>query len=293
MPFVICFGEVLWDVFPTHKEIGGAPLNVALRLRSLGNDASIISSVGDDIDGKKLISYITSNAINANEIQISKKFQTGQVKVVLDKKGSATYNIKFPCAWDSIHLNEELKEFVKKSDAFVFGSLVARNKVSKHTLLELLKVAKYKIFDVNLRPPHYTLDVLTKLMGEANFIKFNDDELLEICEQLDFYSSDIESNIKFISNTTKTGNICVTLGKDGAILFVSNIFFKNYGYSIQVKDTVGAGDSFLASLISELLNNKPPQEALDFACAVGAIVASSNGANPKIAEKDIAQLIKR
>lgn len=293
MPFVICFGEVLWDVFPTHKEIGGAPLNVALRLSSLGNDVSMISSVGNDNNGKKLISFMTSNAINANEIQINKKFQTGQVKVILDKKGSATYNIEFPCAWDNIHLNEELKEFVKKSDAFVFGSLVARNTVSKHTLLELLKVAKYKIFDVNLRPPHYTLDVLSKLMGEANFIKFNDDELLEICEQLDFYSSDIESNIKFISNATKTSNICVTLGKDGAILFISNTFFKNCGYPIQVKDTVGAGDSFLASLISELLNNKLPQEALDFACVVGAIVAGSNGANPKIAEKDIAQFIKR
>jgi len=292
MPLIICFGEVLWDVFPTHKEIGGAALNVALRLSSLGNDVSMISSVGNDNDGKKLISFIATNNINADEIQINKEFETSQVKVILDKKGSATYNIEFPCAWDNIQLNEELKEFVKKSDAFIFGSLVARNKVSKHTLLELLKVAKYKIFDVNLRPPHYTMDVLSKLMEEANFIKFNDDELLEVCKQLDFYSSDIESNIKFISNTTKTSNICVTLGKEGAILFTNDTFFKNSGYSIQVKDTVGAGDSFLASLISELLSKKLPQEALDFACAVGAIVASSNGANPRIAEKDILQFIK-
>lgn len=293
MPFIICFGEVLWDVFPTHKEIGGAPLNVALRLSSLGNDVSMISSVGNDNDGKKLISFITSNAINADEIQINKEFETSQVRVILDKKGSATYNIEFPCAWDDIQLNEESGEIVKSSDAFIFGSLIARGNVSRHTLLELLKIAKYKIFDVNLRPPHYTMSILNELMQKANFIKFNNDELIEICEQLDFYSSDIESNIKFISNATKTNRICVTLGKDGATLFISNTFFKNRGYSIQVKDTVGAGDSFLASLISELLNNKLPQEALDFACAVGAIVAGSNGANPKIAEKDIGQFIKR
>ncbi|MBE9490559.1 MAG: carbohydrate kinase [Bacteroidetes bacterium] len=292
MSFVTCFGEVLWDVFPTHKEIGGAPLNVALRLSSFGNVVSMISSVGDDAEGERLLDYITSSGLNTDGIQINDQFKTSQVKVILDEKGSATYNIEFPCAWDNILLNEDLKNAVKFSDAFVFGSLVVRNDISRHTLTELLKISKFKIFDVNLRPPHYTMAILSELMQMADFIKFNDEELLEICQHSGFLSNDIEANIKFISNATNTNYICVTLGKDGAMLFVNNTFYENCGYSIKVKDTVGAGDSFLASLISKLLDNKLPQEALDFACAVGAIVAGSNGANPKIAEKDILRFTK-
>lgn len=292
MSNIICFGEVLLDVFSGNKTIGGAPLNVALRLSSFGSTVSIISSVGDDVEGERLLEYISSSGLNTDGIQINNQFKTSQVKVILDEKGFATYNIEFPCAWDNILLNEDLKNVVKLSDIFIFGSLVVRNDITRHTLLELLKIAKYKIFDVNLRAPHYTMEILNKLMQLANFIKFNDDELIEICELLDFYSKDIKTNIKFISKKTNTNRICVTLGEDGAILFINNTFYKNCGYSIKVKDTVGAGDSFLASLIYKLLDNKHPQEALDFACVVGAIVAGKNGANPRIAEKEIRRLIK-
>ncbi len=292
MSRIVCFGEVLWDVFPTHKKIGGAPLNVALRLNSFGDDIGMISSVGDGEEGKKLLDYIASRGLNIDSIQINNQFKTGKVNVILDNKGSATYTIEFPCAWDHIHLNDESIKMVKNADAFIFGSLVARNNISRNTLLAFLKISKYKIFDVNLRAPHYTVNVINELMQLADFIKFNDDELVEICEQLAFYSSNIESNIKFISKATNTANICVTLGKKGAILFVNDIFFKNNGYTVEVQDTVGAGDSFLASLIYKLLNNKQPQESLDFACAVGAIVASKNGANPEIMDKELRKFIQ-
>jgi len=292
MSKIVCFGEVLWDVFPTHKKIGGAPLNVALRLSSFGDDIGMISSVGDGAEGKKLLDYIASRGLNIDGIQINNQFKTGKVNVILDTKGSATYSIEFPCAWDYIHLDDESIKIVKNSDAFIFGSLVARNDTSRNTLLTFLKISNYKIFDVNLRAPHYTMNVLSELMQLADFIKFNDDELVEICEQLAFHSTNIESNIKFISKATNTTNICVTLGKKGAILFLNNTFFKNNGYTIEVKDTVGAGDSFLASLINKLLNNKQPQESLDFSCAVGAIVTSKNGANPEIMDKELRKFIK-
>jgi fructokinase len=159
-------------------------------------------------------------------------------------------------------------------------------------LFQYLENAKYKIFDVNLRPPHYQKDVLVELMQKANFIKFNDDELYEISFYLGSTYKNLEQNILFIAEKTKTKHICVTKGEHGAVLLYDNQFFYNSGYKITVSDTVGSGDSFLASLIHKLLIKTNPQKAVDFACAVGALVAQSKGANPKITEQEIKDFIQ-
>jgi fructokinase len=291
MARVTCFGEVLWDVFPTHEKIGGAPLNVALRLQSFHHNVTIISAIGNDDRGHKLFDYISENGVNTKYIQTKNNINTSIVQVDLNDKGSATYDITFPCAWDYIEMNDDLKLLAKNSDAFVFGSLIARNNISKETLFELLDLAKYKIFDLNLRPPHYSKELLIKLMHKADFIKFNDDELFEVSAYLGSKYLSIEQNIRFISEVTKTNHICVTKGSHGAVLLYNNNLYYNSGYLIKVKDTVGAGDSFLGSLISQLLNDVHPQEAIDFACAVGALVAQSEGANPKISMDTVQKFI--
>lgn len=288
---IVCFGEVLWDVFPSYKTIGGAPLNVALRLNSFNNNVIIISSVGKDENGRDLLNYIKKEGLNNSYIQVNEKFKTSEVLVTLDKAGSASYSIEFPCAWDYITINEAVLDKVKNTDAFLFGSLIARNKVSYNSLLELLNVAPFKVFDVNLRAPHYKIIDLLKLMQKADFIKFNDDELFEICQDLGFNSSDLKMNIKFISKHTNTAIICVTLGEKGAVIYTDKTFYFNEGYKVKVKDTVGAGDSFLASLIHKLLLKETPQNAIDFACAVGSLVASNVGANPKISNKQIVKFM--
>ena len=287
MSKITCFGEVLWDVFPMHEKIGGAPLNVALRLNSFGHDVFMISAIGHDERGKQLLSYIAEQGVNTGYIQTLEHLKTGEVQVTLNDAGSASYNITFPCAWDAIALNEKSKDLVSSSEAFVYGSLVARNDVSKKTLFELIEVSLYNIFDLNLRPPHYTKALLIHLMNKAHFIKLNDDELYEVSQYLGSKYLSMEQNIHFISEKTNTKHICVTKGSHGAVLLYDNTFYYNSGYLIKVKDTVGAGDSFLGSLISQLLNKVHPQEAIDFACAVGAMVAQSEGANPKISLSEI------
>lgn len=287
MSKITCFGEVLWDVFPTHKKIGGAPLNVANRLQALGNDVTMISAIGEGGNGTKLLDYIKEVGINPNCIQVHNEYKTGKVKVMLNEKGSASYDIKYPRAWDKIRLTEINKNAVKNSDAFVFGSLVARDESSRNTLFKLIELANYKIFDLNLRPPYYTKDLLIKLMNEADFIKFNDDELYEVSGYLDSKYRSMEQNIRFVSEKTNTKHICVTKGHHGAVLLYDDTFYYNSGYLIKVIDTVGAGDSFLGALISQLLNKVNPQEAIDFACAVGAMVAQSEGANPVLLHSDI------
>ncbi len=288
---IVCFGEVLWDEFPDHKKIGGAPLNVAIRLQSFNNHTAVISRIGADDDGEKIISYCKKQDVQVDNIQVDETLKTGIVKVMLNEKGSAAYDIKFPSAWDNIQFTESAKKSTQLANAFVFGSLVVRNDASKKTLYELLKVAKYKIFDINLRAPYYTPSVLKHLMKEADFIKFNDDEIYEVTDLFKSTSRSLEQNIMFVAEQTDTKCICVTKGRHGAVLYYDKVLYYNSGYKIKVVDTVGAGDSFLAALIDKLLKGVSPQEAINFACAVGALVAGSAGANPPISVAEIETFI--
>jgi fructokinase len=288
---IICFGEVLFDVFPTHRKIGGAPLNVALRLASLGIDAQIISRVGNDEIGKELLAFVKENGVTTDTIQVDQNLSTGEVIVQLNDKGSASYTINYPVAWDKIYCGPEEEILVKKADALVFGTLVCRDSVSHASLLEIINYAKYAVFDVNLRAPFYSKEILINLMMQSDFIKFNDDELYEVSAFMNSPYHSLEQNIHFIAEQTNTKHICVTKGSHGAVLYYNEQMYYNSGYKVDVIDTVGSGDSFLAGLLSKLLYENNPQQAIDFACALGAIVAKNEGANPKISTSEINQFM--
>ncbi len=289
---LVCFGEVLWDVLPTGKIAGGAPMNVSIRLQSLGIDTKMISKIGHDTLGEELLAIIKEKNVDTSLIQIDDELSTGEVLVTLDAKGSATYDIVYPSAWDKIEITEDNLKAVKEADALVFGSLACRDTVSRKTLLTLLQTAKYKIFDVNIRPPFYTIDFLEQMMKLADFIKLNDDELFEVAHALGSNSDTIEDHILFLSELTNTNTICVTKGKDGAILYIDNQFYNHKGFEVTVADTIGSGDSFLAALLSQVLYSEAYLNAVEFGCAVGALVASHKGANPNISDKEIADFIK-
>ncbi|SEL47026.1 fructokinase [Aquimarina amphilecti] len=289
---ITCFGEVLWDIFPHHKKIGGAPLNVALRLNSMGIDSSIITRVGVDDLGHEIISFVSQQGLSLETIQKDYQHHTGEVIVSLDNEGTASYKISRPVAWDFINATEEAIIEVSVSDAIIFGSLASRNDVSRNTLFQLLDKAKFKILDVNLRPPHYDTQLLSELMKRADFIKLNDEELDEICTHFGIKESTLEEQIKSIASYTNTPQICITKGGKGATLYDKKSFYHNDGYTIKVVDTVGAGDSFLATLISKLLQGNEPQLSIDYACAIGAMVAGSEGANPIFNNKEVRNFIK-
>jgi len=286
---VVSYGEVLFDVFGETKKIGGAPLNIALRVASYGFPVAMISAVGNDEDGKLILEYAKQNNVKTNAIHVSSEYETGIVQVHLNERGSATYDIRFPSAWDHIAVDKQVTDTVKAADVFFYGSLACRNDISKKTLFSLLESnqSMFKVFDVNLRKPFYNIELLKILMNEADFIKFNDEEILEIAAALGYDAKDLEANISFIARRTDTKHICVTLGKHGSILLWNDALYRHSGYQVDVVDTVGAGDSFLASLITGLLSGKEADEALDFASAVGALVAGSSGANPKLENSNI------
>lgn len=290
IPEIVCFGETLWDIFPDKKVIGGAPLNVGLRLHSLGAEVKVISRIGNDPDGNSLLNYLREEGMDLSSIQIDPELTTGNVQVHLDQNHTATYTISEPVAWDRIAVEQGDIKLVSKTAAFIFGSLCCRNNVSKETLFQYLSQAKFKVFDANLRPPFYTMELIFELMKIADMIKLNDEELEKISKFLQLESESLEDQIKGISQLTHTQHICVTLGANGAIYFTNRKFFKNPGFKVIVKDTVGAGDSFLASLVYQFVVGIPPQQALDFSCAMGSLVASKKGANAPVSMKEIENL---
>lgn len=285
----ICYGEILWDVFPDGKTLGGAPLNVALRLQSLDAKVKMISKLGSDNLAEETLNSLADFNFDTSLIQTDKELETGAVLVTLDKGGSASYEIKEPVAWDAIVLTPENKKAVSETDMFIFGSLAARSKTSKITLLALLEFAKYAVFDVNFRKPHYDLQEVLELMNKAQFVKMNEEELEEICSFLDYKNSSFEKNLAFLSKQTNTDTLCVTRGDAGAVLYQNSKLFTHPGYPVKVVDTVGAGDSFLAGLLFQLIKQQNPEKALAFACALGSLVASKKGANARISEEEIAQ----
>lgn len=287
MPKITAFGEILWDNLPTGKVLGGAPVNLLTHLAALGADCSVISRCGNDADGAALREAIRRKHVAIDFIQTDPQLATSQVLVQLNDEGCVHYDIVYPCAWDKIQAGEAAKTRVAQSDVFIFGSLSVRDAVSRQALAELLPHASFKIFDVNLRPPHYQLAHLSDMMRQADFIKLNDDELHEIATALGSPYRSIEQNIRFIAEHTHTRQICVTLGKHGALYFCDGELFAHHGYRVTVADTVGAGDSFLAGFIHQYLQRKPPQEILAFACALGSLVASRHGATPEVSLAEI------
>jgi fructokinase len=289
MTNILCFGEILWDAFGDEKVAGGAPMNVARHLVQQGANVLFASRVGTDESGRGLVGFLKSGGLYSNLIQEDEELPTCEVTVQLDKDGQATYIIPEPVSWDNIQQDNNLDEAAKNASAIVYGSLACREEVTRDTLLNLLdETTALKVFDVNLRLPHYTLSTIQTLAAGANVIKMNEDEaaLLVGGNNENLKETIIEFQKKFHAQT-----ICVTRGENGAMAWHDYEFYEHPGYPVKVVDTVGAGDSFLATFINGLLNKQPMPQILERACAVGAFVAGNRGANPKY-DDGILRLLK-
>jgi fructokinase len=289
-PVIACFGEILWDILPTGKQPGGAPFNVAVHLHQLGLPVRFISRVGDDELGTELVDFVESKGVDTALIQHGKTHLTGVVKANVDDANEVTYKIVQPVAWDYIQYDAAVEAAVATADAFVFGSLAARQAGTRETLYRLLESARFKVFDVNMRPPHYTREVVKYLLGKANLVKMNHHELAEI---MGWFGTETEPAVAmpWLAQRFDLQAVCVTCGADGALLWTKGQLYRTPGVAVQVQDTIGSGDSFLAALLKGWLTGQNPGEALRFACATGALVATHLGATPSISEAEVAELL--
>ncbi|MFC1223699.1 carbohydrate kinase [Pedobacter sp. BG31] len=282
---VITIGEILWDVFPEGKKAGGSSMNVALNLHKQGMESQFISAVGNDENGRALLSFLTGNHFATDLIQIHTELPTSTVVVQLDENHQATYTIKKPVAWDDIKVTDDNSKAVKQADALVYCSLTCREEKSREAILALLENAKTKIFDINLRAPFYSKELIGALLAKADILKINEDELVWVQESFGLTGNTDEQLLKQLSAQFDIGIICLTLGDKGACVLKEGKLFKHAGYKVQVADTVGAGDAFLATFIACYLQAYPMETTLDNACKVGAFVASQPGANPEYNKK--------
>jgi fructokinase len=288
---VICFGEVLWDILPSGAVPGGAPMNVTYHLQKLGKQPALITRVGRDEKGKELAAIFSEHGVCTDFFQVDDEHETGKVFAQPKENNEMVYDIVQPVAWDFIEWKDAYSSLAANADYFVFGSLAARNRDSKNTLLQLLEAAKNKVLDINLRAPHYDRRLVEELLGKTDFVKLNLAELELIAG---WFSNHTEfgDRIKSIADRFRLSNIVVTMGGDGAAFYRSGNLYDHPGFSVEVKDTVGSGDAFLAGLLSKLMEHAVPQDALEFANGLGAFIATKTGACPQYRTEEVIELIK-
>lgn len=278
---ILCVGEVLWDALPEGLFLGGALYNVARHLHALGQPVQLVSRVGDDTLGREILRRMRAAGLSTDLVQIDADHRTGFVEVRLDAEGVADYVIVEPVAWDAIATTKRLASRAETAQALVFGSLAQRSDVSRRTIQTLCDVTNgVTVYDVNLRPPYTSRDVVEASMRAADVVKLNDDELTTLRGWYDLPST-LTGGVETLGDRFDVATCCVTCGPDGAYLWHDGAWTYHAGFDVAVRDTVGAGDSFLAALLAGLLAGDAPDDVLRRANRLGAFVASRSGATPE------------
>ena len=288
----VCFGEMLYDYLPEGRYPGGAPMNVALHMHQQGINTQFISSVGDDEDGRSLRQYLSERGLSTELIQTDREHDTSRVIADVTQSDDVKYEILEPVAWDFIRPTDEATQAVQQADLLLYGSLACRNQVTKDTLLTLLPQAAQTAFDVNLRAPHYTPELVEDLLHPANIVKVNEEEFSLLSEWYLEGSTDEKAMKQFIEQFG-IDTLCITQGADGALLLHERQLHRQVGFVVEVTDTVGSGDAFLGTLLTYLLQGQPPEECLRYGCAVGAYVATQPGATPPLDHSAIERILTK
>ena len=283
----VCFGEILWDILPTGAQPGGAPMNVAYHLQKLGLRAAMISRIGRDEKGEKLLTILQANGVTTDYVQQDAHHITGIVNATLHETNEVTYEIVHPVAWDFIVPEERLVGLVNGARFFIYGSLAARDKITAQTLFQLVEAARTRVVDINLRPPHFSQALVEWLLESAGILKLNEHELPLLCSWYSKLKQD-EEQVKFLQDRFAIPTIIVTKGGEGAMVCHEGRLYSHPGYKVKVADTIGSGDAFLAGFLAKTKEELPIEQRLQFANALGAFIASKQGACPAYEVREIA-----
>lgn len=256
-------------------------MNVAIHLTYNNFTPLVLSRVGNDDLGKQLLDFLREKQVSTQWIQTGETHLTGVVKANISDKNEVTYKIVEPVAWDYIQYDEQVAELVAASDVFIYGSLAARNQTTRATLLQYLELAKFKVLDVNLRPPYYNPERTQQLLQYADAAKMNHQELEEISGWFG-WAGNAKEQMQAVKNRFNLRLLIVTRGDKGAAALTDAGYQEHIGYKVEVEDTIGSGDAFLATFLKDYLQHEPVEKALANACLVGAYVATQKGATPHI-----------
>ena len=282
---VVGLGEVLWDMLPEGRKIGGAPVNFAYHAGQFGIDTMAVSAIGNDKLGEDTIAEM--NGKHLNHIFPSVPYPAGSVQVSRDEKGVPAYDIKENVAWDNIPFTNEIESVARSCRAVCFGSLAQRNAVSRNTIRKFIESTPdgcIRIFDINLRQNFYTSNVIHDSLELCNILKINDEEIMLVSRMFNYDSSNIENVCRTIMEDFSLEMVILTCGTKGSYIFTKGGVSFMPTPKVNVADTVGAGDSFTGSFCAAILRGLPVAEAHKKAVEVSAYVCTQNGAMPEIPE---------
>jgi len=294
-PIVVGLGELLWDLFPAGKQLGGAPANFAYITAMLGDTGIVASRVGDDRLGQEALWHLKSSGLDVNRIQRDLAHPTGTVKVTVDVKGQPEYQITENVAWDFLEFSEDWISLARSTHAVCFGSLAQRNSASRATIrafLTALPSFAIGIFDVNLRQSYFSPEIIRDSLRHAKILKLNHEEFPRF---LDLLQCPLRNSALPVSAPSDHSDIavarwlcrefnlqivCVTRGPNGSLLVTPTSMNEHPGFSVKIADTVGAGDAFTAALVHHALRGSSLPAMNAAANRMGAWVASQEGATP-------------
>lgn len=281
---ILSIGEVLWDMLPSGRKVGGAPANFAFHCMQLGADVRLLSRVGNDALGQELIEFYQSLGLSTVFIETDEIAPTGTVGVELSTDGQPKYTIHENVAWDKIEATDAVVQFAQTVDAVCFGSLAARNEATLQTIQKLVaqtNPSALRVLDLNLRDPFVDQRVIESLLGLANVLKLNDEELTRIAAMFGVSGNAVKEYAEWFINEYGLKMLILTCGANGSRIFAEGKEHVCESRKIEVVDTVGAGDAFTAMVVGGLLSGLPMDTINERASELAAFVCTQSGATPK------------
>jgi len=281
---VVGLGEILWDLLPTGKQLGGAPANFAYHAHALGAESYVVSAIGKDALGQEIIDHLQRLNLDTQYIAVDPRRPTGTVEVKLDTEGKPQFIIHQDVAWDFIPCEDKTLQLASRANAVCFGSLCQRSLPSRNAIRRFLEATAndcLRVFDINLRQTYYDEETIRASLAFANVVKLNDEELPIVAKLLSIEGAESDCLGQLIDHY-QLHLIVLTRGEKGSLLRMPNQTSIHDGLPAEIADTVGAGDAFTAATVMGLLRGRHLDWINTFANTIAGYVCSQNGATPAI-----------
>lgn len=287
---IVAFGEIVWDILPEGKVLGGTPSNLVFRCNALGEKGFLLSRLGDDELGTAALTRLGELGISDKNVQFDSEFKTGTVDVVFDHNNESSYNVALDVAFDHIEFSTEALKLVREADCLVFGLLPQRFGISKNTLRELIKESRESVhfFDLKLFEHFFNVKVVERLLRASNIVRIKEKEVVFLAEKLNIELTSLEGFATKFALKFKMDLVLITRGSKGILAYhhKHGLFFEP-GFKISMEDNVGSGMAFSAGFLHYYLNGKRIEEALKFGNAAGALNSTKRGATTYFSKKDV------
>ncbi len=289
-------GELIWDMLPAGKRLGGAPSNFAYVARLLGNRSAVASRVGTDALGREARERLARAGVLTDHLQVDPEHPTGMVGVEIDARGEPHFRVNENSAWDYLEMSAEWEGLAASADVVCFGTLGQRNTRARETInrfLELSRPQALRLFDVNLRHSFFTAEMLSRSLAEATLVKLNEEELSTAARMLALIDRNEVDLCRRLISRFKLELVAITRGARGSLLVSSSEVVSHEGYRVRVADTIGCGDAFAAALAHSRIRNRSLEETSQTANRLGAWIATCSGATPEANAATAERIISR